>query len=173
MPRRTWPERRTLTFGCTTSPPPSATGHSPGQHYPKGPGRGAPCLARNARGLRCGRVHSGPVTSTPLRETLPEHLARLYPDGAPAGLVPVRLVPVEVFGGECPCHEAAEASGAAVDHDFVYGLCDAVEAWSDCNRAYGRIYRRDEDESRRLDGDTITVWVSATEVEKFNKRFGD
>lgn len=109
-----------------------------------------------------------------IRETLPEQLARVYLDGPPAGLVPVRLVPVEVFGGDCSCHEDAEASGAATGcHGFSYGLCDAVEAGSDCNRAHGRIYRRDEDESPRLDGDTITVWVPAGELEKFDRVFGD
>jgi hypothetical protein len=108
----------------------------------------------------------------PPRETLPQQLARLYPDGAPAGLVPVRLVPVEVFGGDCDCH---------LDHDhddnpcsgWGYGLCDAVDACSDCNRAVGRIYRRDEDESPREVGNAILVWVTPEQAALFDVVFGD
>lgn len=47
-------------------------------------------------------------------------------------LVPLTLVPVEVFGGEPD------------DDTWGYGLMDAVPAWSDCNRADGRIYRVDD-----------------------------
>lgn len=105
-------------------------------------------------------------------ETLPEYLARAYPNGAPADLVPVRLVPVEVFGGDCDCHLNHDHDGNPCT-GWGYGLCDAVGAGSDCNRAVGRIYRRDEDRSPRLDGETIVVWVPAGELEKFDKRFGD
>ena len=97
------------------------------------------------------------------------------PQSWPAGaagepLVRVRLVPVEVFGADeedCPgCPERIE---------FGYGLMDAVQAWSDCNRAIGRIYRVDEESSERFrePGDTITVYVPQSEMAKFEKRFGD
>ena len=71
-------------------------------------------------------------------------------------LVKVALVPVEVFGA-----------------DDGYGLCDAVSPWSDCNRAYGHIYRRGEDSNarHREPGDTITVYVPQSELAKFEKRY--
>jgi len=85
-------------------------------------------------------------------------------------LVQVRLVPVQVFGADeepCPgCPETIE---------FGYGLMDAVQAWSDCNRAIGRIYRVDEARSvpYRQPGETITVYVPQSEVAKLGKLFGD
>ncbi len=85
-------------------------------------------------------------------------------------LIQVRLVPVQVFGAyEEPCPKCP----ATVE--FGYGLMDAVSAWSDCNRAIGRIYRVDEARSvpYRLPGETITVYVPASEVAKLGKRFGD
>ena len=91
---------------------------------------------------------------------------------APAGdaLVRVRLVPVEVFGGD---EEDCDGCGGTVK--CGYGLMDAVQAWSDCNRAEGRIYRVDDDHSEpyRQPGDTITVYVPQSEMAKFAKRFGD
>lgn len=71
-----------------------------------------------------------------------------------APLVEVRLVPVEVFGADS------------------YGLCDAVSAWSDCNRAVGHIFRRDDAESRREPDDVITVYVPESEMWKFDKVYG-
>jgi hypothetical protein len=110
----------------------------------------------------------------PPREALPQHLARLHPKGAPAGLIPVRLVPVEVFGSNCDCHEEHEwFSTVGTCHGFSYGLSDAVSAWSDCNRAIGRIYRRDEDESPRDVGDTILVWVAPEQAALFDVVFGE
>ena len=85
-------------------------------------------------------------------------------------LVRVRLVPVEVFGADeegCPaCPETVQ---------FGYGIMDAVQAWSDCNRAIGHIYRVDEERSEpyRNPGDTITVYVPQSEIPKFEQRFGD
>jgi hypothetical protein len=104
-----------------------------------------------------------------------DQLAGIRVAGPPPGLVPIRLVPVEVFGGDCDCHEDTElAAGEESPCDgFSYGLADAVSSYSDCNRAEGRIFRRDEDESPRADGDTITVWVAPDELVKFEKRFGD
>ena len=90
----------------------------------------------------------------------------------PAGdaLVRVRLVPVEVFGAD---EEDCEGCGETVQ--FGYGLCDAVQAWSDCNRAIGHIFRKDDDyaEGYRTPGDTITVYVPQSELAKFEKRYGD
>lgn len=72
-------------------------------------------------------------------------------------LVKVTLVPVEVFGTES------------------YGLADAVSPWSDCNRARGHIYRRDEDENvpYRNPSEVITVYVPRNELPKFDESFGD
>ena len=72
-------------------------------------------------------------------------------------LVKVNLVPVQVFGTD------------------GYGLMDAVAPWSDCNRAEGQIYRRDEDhrEPFRQPGDFITVYVPREELSKFDKKFLD
>jgi hypothetical protein len=77
-------------------------------------------------------------------------------------LVKVTLVPVEVFGTTCQtCEE-----------DVGYGLSDAVGAQSDCNRAIGRIYRRDDVASRESD-EVITVYVPRSEMHKFDNLFGD
>lgn len=97
-------------------------------------------------------------------ETLPDYLARTHPDGPPPGLIPVRLCPVQVFGAD-QCDRCEAPAG--------YGLMDAVTAWSDCNRAYGKIYRRDDDWSMRAEGHTILVWVTPEEAEKFDRVLGD
>ena len=71
-------------------------------------------------------------------------------------LVKVTLVPVEVFGAE---------SG--------YGLCDSAAPWSDCNRAEGHIYRRDDEETvpYRDPSEVITVYVPRSELPKFEVKF--
>lgn len=88
----------------------------------------------------------------------PDRVAATTPDGLPGEpLVKVTLVPVEVFGA-----------------DEGYGLMDAVSPWSDCNRARGHIYRRDDIRERhREPGDTITVYVPQSELAKFEKHFGE
>ena len=70
-------------------------------------------------------------------------------------LVKVTLVPVEVFGTD------------------GYGLSDAVSPWSDCNRAIGHIYRRDDESSvsHRNPEDVITIYVPREELHKFEKEF--
>jgi len=79
-------------------------------------------------------------------------------------LVKVRLVPVEVFGTD-ECDHCGTPAG--------YGLSDAVSPWSDCNRAIGHIYRRDDIDQRHRDpGDTITVYVPQSELPKLDKRYG-
>jgi hypothetical protein len=70
-------------------------------------------------------------------------------------LVPITLVPVEVFGA-----------------DDGYGLMDAVEAWSDCNRATGRIYRVEDVDVPRRPGEVVTVWVDVGDLPYFEKRWG-
>ncbi len=102
-------------------------------------------------------------------------------EGAP--LVPLRLVPVEVFGGDgcgdTACAHCKEHAG--------FGLMDAVQAWSDCNRAEGMIYRvedaplsergRDTDPERsgryREPGDTMVIYVRPEDVAWFERRHGD
>lgn len=85
-------------------------------------------------------------------------------------LVRVRLVPVEVFGAD---EKDCEGCGETIK--FGYGLMDAVQAWSDCNRAIGHIFRKDDDytEGYRTPGDTITVYVPQSEMAKFERRYGD
>jgi len=70
-------------------------------------------------------------------------------------LVKVTLVPVEVYGTD------------------GYGLSDAVSPWSDCNRAVGHIYRRDDENgtSDRNPEDVITIYVPREELHKFDKEF--
>ena len=82
----------------------------------------------------------------------------------------IRLVPVEVFGAD---EEDCRGCGGTIQ--FGYGLCDAVPAWSDCNRAIGHIFRKDDDytEGYREPGDTITVYVPQSEMAKFGRRYGD
>ena len=66
-------------------------------------------------------------------------------------LVPLRLVPVEVFGAE-----------------DGYGLSDAVSAWSDCNRAIGHIYRVDDrDPQYRKPGETVEIFVRQADLPFF------
>lgn len=90
----------------------------------------------------------------------------------PDDLVPITLVPVEVFGGDCDCHEESDKAGDCAG--WSYGLMDAVQSWSDCNRASGRIYRVDDTEPQyREPGETITVYVPAGSLPWFERRFGD
>lgn len=93
----------------------------------------------------------------------------------PPGFVRMRLVPVEVFGGDCPCHMDTLALDREPQcHGWGYGLSDAIPAWSDCNRADGRIYRRDDNENLDRDpGDTVSVWVAPEDAAWFERRFGD
>lgn len=78
----------------------------------------------------------------------------------------LQLVAVEVFGLLCDddAHEHPKAVG--------WGLSDAVEAWSDCNRADGHIYRVDDDWSTRKPGETARVWVADADLPFFEKRWG-
>jgi len=85
-------------------------------------------------------------------------------------LIRVRLVPVEVFGtDEEPCEHCGKETGGG------YGLMDAVAAWSDCNRAIGHVFRKDEDDSEpyRAPEDTITIYVPQSEMAKFENKYGD
>lgn len=126
-----------------------------------------------------------------------ERAAKLAAQPMPDDLVPIALVPVEVFGGDCDCHEAAGHSfvqDGDVPEDMIvvqnhpgpvapvvkrcsgwsYGLSDAVPSWSDCNRATGRIYRVDDtDPDLREPGDTIRIFVSKADLPWFEKRFGE
>jgi hypothetical protein len=86
-------------------------------------------------------------------------------------LVPLRLVPVEVFGGNCATHCPPNDSEDCKD---AYGLMDAVEAWSDCNRAEGHIYRIDEtDPKYRRPGDTVEIFVRRGDLPWFERQFGE
>lgn len=93
----------------------------------------------------------------------------------PDRLVPLTLVPVEVFGGcDHPgCHDQCET--------FGYGLSDAVgPGYSDCNRAEGRIYRVEDLTSLGQpehfidDGEQVRVqiWIREQDAEFFKHRFG-
>lgn len=74
----------------------------------------------------------------------------------------VRLVPVEVFGAECDDHE--------IPKPLIWGLCDAVPAWSDCNRSSRSMFRLDDiPERENVEENTILVWVSDDEYPKFTK----
>ena len=79
--------------------------------------------------------------------------------------IEVRLVPVEVFGAGCDDPGHKDQCG--------YGLMDAVECWSDCNRAEGHIFRFDDEFSigYRLPGETLTILVDKDEYEAFARRF--
>jgi len=78
----------------------------------------------------------------------------------------LELVPVEVFGLVCEEHELPQPVG--------WGLCDAVQAWSDCNRADGRIYRVDDlDTAHRLPGETARIWVADADLPFFERQWGD
>jgi len=98
-------------------------------------------------------------------------LAALASAGAlmPDGAAPVRLVAVEVFGQECdhPDHRGQP-------QPCGWGLCDAVQAWSDCNRANGHIFRVDDtDPQWRRPEDVITVWAAPGEAAKLAQLWGD
>lgn len=126
--------------------------------------------------------------------------AKLAARPMPDDLVPVALVPVEAFAGDCDCHEDAGHSVAQHEQEdgtpegliavrnhpgpvapvvkrcsgSSLGLSDAVSSWSDCNRAEGRIYRVDDtDPDYREPGDTIIVYVSKADLPWFEKRFGE
>jgi hypothetical protein len=81
----------------------------------------------------------------------------------------IRLVPVEVFGAdEEDCHDC----GAVIRTG--YGLMDAVSAWSDCNRAIGKIYRVDDLEGRDEEGrkGCVTVYVPRSDLPKLDRPYG-
>lgn len=78
----------------------------------------------------------------------------------------VRLVPVEVFGAECDAHPEPVP--------VILGLCDAVSAWSDCNRAWGSIFRLDDIASRGdAEANTVRIWVPESEYDKLLKKWSD
>lgn len=79
----------------------------------------------------------------------------------PDGKVRVRLVAVEIFGAAC---DHVDHHGN--DQPFGYGLMDAVEAWSDCNRAVGRIFRVDENWMTRAAADCIEIVIDEAELPK-------
>lgn len=84
---------------------------------------------------------------------------------ASLGLAKVYLVPVEVFGAD-ECEKCEVPTG--------YGLCDVAEPGSDCNRAVGHIYRRDDSDQRyRNPEEVIRIYVPLSELPKFDKKFGD
>lgn len=103
------------------------------------------------------------------------------PQAEQVELVTVTLVPVEVFGGECSCHEKAEAQGQQGDcAGWGYGLMDAVQGWSDCNRAVGRIYRAEdlhepgEDPAKyRTTGEVLKVQILRGDAAWFDRKWGD
>lgn len=88
---------------------------------------------------------------------------------APEPVVRLTLVPVEVFGAD---EEDCRSCGNVIR--FGYGLCDAVSAWSDCNRAIGHIYRVDDVDGRDGEGlaGCITIYVHQSEAVKFTRPYG-
>lgn len=76
----------------------------------------------------------------------------------------VRLVPVEVFGALCD-HPAHGGEPVPVP----LGLSDAVAAWSDCNRAWGSIFRL-SDIPDRQEG-TVRIWVPEAEYSKLTTKW--
>lgn len=93
----------------------------------------------------------------------------------PQMLVPLTLVPVEPFGGDCDHPDCDDP-----DHREGIGLMDAVgPGWSDCNRAYGRIYRVEDldpvSEHMEFEGELVRVQILVREqdLEFFKRRFGD
>lgn len=101
--------------------------------------------------------------------------AKLAAASMPDDLVPVALVPVEVFGATCACHDHLEGTADGVKcSGWGFGLSDAVSSYSDCNRAEGRIYRVDDtDPDYREPGDTIRIFVSKADLPWFERRFGE
>lgn len=77
----------------------------------------------------------------------------------------IELVPVEVFGLMCDDHETPRP--------VPWGLMDAVESWSDCNRADGKIYRVEDLPGPRRAGETARVWVPEEALPFFEKRWGE
>jgi hypothetical protein len=93
----------------------------------------------------------------------------------PQMLVPLVLVPIEPFGGDCE-HPGCDDP----DHREGIGLCDAVgPGWSDCNRAYGRIYRVEDldpvADHMEFEGEQVRVQVLVREqdLEFFKRQFQD
>lgn len=98
------------------------------------------------------------------------------------GWIEATLVPVQVFGENMCCEH--NPHGALVIPENVgvvdceaqgNGLMDAVSSWSDCNRAWGRIYRfEDLAGANREAGETLTIRVKRDEFEAFiAKRFDE
>ena len=78
----------------------------------------------------------------------------------------IELVPVEVFGMACDDHPQPKPA--------AWGLMDAVEPWSDCNRADGQIYRvEDIPNAHRDPGETVRVWVPDAAWPFFDRHWGE
>lgn len=84
-------------------------------------------------------------------------------------LVAITLVPVEVFGAECSCHDHAQD----MCRGWGYGLCDADSVGSDCNRAVGHIYRVADTPGPYRPGEACTVYVRQEDVPWFRKVWTD
>lgn len=86
------------------------------------------------------------------------------------GLLVLALVPIEIFGQQCdhPAH-------TGYSEPFGYGLMDAVTAWSDCNRAYGHMFRLDEASLHecRNPEDTIKILCTEEQAQKFLLFYGE
>lgn len=78
------------------------------------------------------------------------------PDGKD-DLVEVYLVPVQVFGTD------------------GYGLADAIQPWSDCSRARGHIFRKDDTINAlyRQPGDSIKIYIPRSELPKLEKDYSE
>lgn len=113
------------------------------------------------------RLLALPYTDRPgLRRDLETVMSDSQPEEVTT-LVAVQLVPVEVFGAFCdhPDHQGRF-------EPFAWGLCDAVQPWSDCNRAEGHIFRVDDVAGYRRPEDSIRVWVSGEDKAKLEQRWG-
>lgn len=107
-----------------------------------------------------GRVSKPNTVASDVIGESDDHFDRLRTEEREDEFVEITLVPVEVFG---------------TNENFGYGLCDAVSAWSDCNRAVGRIYRVDDTEepTYRLPGETVTIFVKHDDLPWFEQKWGD
>lgn len=106
-----------------------------------------------------------------------ELMAELQPLFVNPETTTLTLVPVETFGGdECehPGCDDPKCPGGGI------GMSDAVgPAWSDCNRAWGKIYRVEDlgtpEEFHQFEGEQVRVDVTVKNADLpfFAKRFGD
>lgn len=89
-------------------------------------------------------------------------------------LVRVWLTPVGVFGNVCEEECCRQPDGDNLE--IPLGLMDQAGGLSDCNRAWGHIFRREEDDCPQytnMPNFHIEAWVPRSDLWKFDRNWDE